>query len=82
VGDAILRGPLLHAGSHSIGHGTVQTGTVVHHVDHLLIHVLGQVLVHFFAVENLASEIRGGSLRWCFYVEGLLLEGLTDNLKS
>ena len=79
---AILRGPLLHTLSHSIGYGTVETCSVVHYVNHLLVHVLRQVLVHLLTVEDLLAEILRGSLTWCFYIERLLLECLTDNLKS
>ena len=82
VCHAILRCPLLHAGSNGIGHLTVQTGAIVNHIYHLLVHVLRQVLVHLLTGEDLLSEILIRSLTGCFYVEGLLLEGLTDNLKS
>ena len=52
VGDTILCGPLLHAGSDNIGNLTIQTGTVVHHVDHLLKDILRQILVHLLTVED------------------------------
>ena len=37
VGDAILNGPLLHAGSYSVGYGSVETGTIVDDVDEVVI---------------------------------------------
>ena len=82
VRHAILYGPLLHAGSHSVGHVAVEACTVVDDVDHLLVHVLRQVLVHLLTVEDLLSKILVRSLTGCFHVEGLLLECLADNLKS
>ena len=82
VRHPVLRGPLLHAGGNGISYLTVEPCTVIHHVNHLFIHVLGQVLIHLLAVEDLAAEILRGSLTGCFYVERLLLESLTDNLKS
>ena len=82
VGDTVLCGPLLHAGSDCIGNLTIQTGTVVHHIDHLLIDILRQILVHLLTVEDFLAKVLSGSLTWSFYVEGLLLECLTDNLKS
>ena len=82
VGDTILCGPLLHAGSDNIGNLTIQTGTVVHHVDHLLKDILRQILVHLLTVEDFLAKVLSGSFTWSFYVEGLLLECLTDHLKS
>ena len=82
VRHTILGGPLFHTLCHCIGYIAVETCTIVHHVDHLLIDVLGQVLVHFFTIEDLATKILSWSFHWCFYVERLLLESLTDNLKS
>ena len=79
---AILRSPLFHAYSDSIGHAAVQTGTVVNDVKHLLVDLLGQVLIHLLAVKHFLSKILGGTLRRCFYVKRLLLESLSDNLKS
>ena len=82
VSDAILRSPLLHACSNSIGYISVKTSAIIHHVNHLLVHVLGQVLVHFLTIEDLLAKILARSLTWCFYVEWLLFECLSDNLKS
>ena len=82
VRHAVLCCPLLHAGSHSIGNITVESGTIVHHVNHFLVHVFRQILVHFLTVKDLLAKILSGSLTWCFYVEWLLLECLADNLKS
>ena len=82
VRDAILRSPLLHAYCHSVGNVTVQTGTVLYHVNHLLVHVLRQVFVHFLTVKYFFAEILSRTLTGCFYVERLLLERLSDNLKS
>ena len=82
VRHAILRGPLFHTFCHGIGYLTVETGTVVHHVYHLLVDILRQILVHLLAVEDLLSKILCGSFTWCFYVERLLLECFADNLKS
>ena len=82
MGDAILDGPLPHALGHGIGHVAFEPGPIVHHINHLLIDLLGQVLVHFLAVEDLLAEILGWSLTGCYHVEGLFLESLADNLKS
>ena len=82
VSDTVLRCPLFHTGSHRIGNLTVETCAIVHHINHFLIHSLGKILVHLLTVENLLSKILRGSLYWIFYVEWLLLECLTDNLKS
>ena len=82
VSDPVLCCPLLHAGSNSIGNGPVETCAIINDVNHLLVHILRQVLVHLFAIENLLAEILARSLTGYFYVERLLLECLTDNLKS
>ncbi len=78
----VLRGPLLHAGSHGVGHLALEASPILNDVNHLHVHVLGQVLVHFLTVEDLLSEILGRTVCGCFYVERLLLESLADNLKS
>ena len=82
VCHAVFCGPLFHTCCHSIGYLAIKSCAIVNHIDHLLIHVLGQVLIHLFAVKDLLTEILIRSLCGCFYVERLLLECLTDNLKS
>ena len=82
VSYAILGSPLLDTSSYSVGNSTIQTCAIVHHVNHFLVHVFRQVLVHFLTVKDLLAEILSWSLTWCFYVEWLFLECLTDNLKS
>ena len=82
VGDAILGSPLFHASGYGIGYLSVESGTIVHDIYHFFIDVFGQILVHFLAVEDFLTEITGRSLCGGFYVEWLLLESLTDNLKS
>ena len=82
MGHTVLRGPLLHAFCHDIGHLTVQARAVVHHINHRLVDILWQILVHLLTVKDLFAKILSGSLTRCFYVERLLLESLTDNLKS
>ena len=82
VRHTILRGPLFHAFGDGIGHLAVKPCAVIHYVNHLLVHVLGQVLIHFLAVEDPAAEILRGTLTGCFYVERLLFESLANDLKS
>ena len=82
MGDTVLCGPLLHAGSYCIGYLAIQVCTVVHHVNHLLIDVLRQVFIHLLAIEYFLAKVLCGSFTWNLYVEGLLLECLTDYLKS
>ena len=82
VRHSVFGSPLLHAFGHSVSHVTLQACTIVHHIDHLCIDVLRKVRVHLFAVEDFLAEILGRSLNGFFYVKGLLLESLTDNLKS
>ena len=57
VCDAHLLGPLFHAGGHSVGYAAVQTGTVFHHVYHLVVDILRQVTVHLLLVEHILAEI-------------------------
>ena len=57
VGHAILVGPLLHAFGHGVGDGTVERGTIVDHVDQLLVDISGKILVHLGAVEHFLSKI-------------------------
>ena len=57
VCHTVLISPLLHAFSHGISDGTIQCGTVVDHVDKLLIDICRQILVHLGTVENLLAKI-------------------------
>jgi hypothetical protein len=82
VRHAVLLGPRHHAGSHSIGHLSVEASAIVDDIYHLIINVLRQVLVHLLAVEDVLAKVFARSLCWCFYVKRLLLECLADNLKS
>ena len=82
MGHTHFKCPFLHAGSHSIGYRTVQTGTVIHHVNHLFVDVLRQVLIHFLAVENVfAKELRRAFLGH-FHFYGTFLERFLYNLES
>ena len=82
VGDTHLHRPFLHTVSNSVGNAAVQTGTVVYHVNHLLVDIRGQVTEHLLFVEDILTEI----LRWSLFrygnIEGSLLESLLHNLKS
>ena len=82
VRHAVFCSPLLHTGSHFVSHLSVQPCTVFHNVNHFFVHVLRQVLIHLFTVEHLASIILSGALFRRFYFKRLLLECLSDNLKS
>ena len=82
VCDALFCGPLFHALSHGISHFSVESCPIVHHINHFLIDALGQVLIHFLTVEDLASEKLRWSVTWCGHVEWFFLESLADYLKS
>ena len=82
VGGAHLQGPLFHTLSHCICDASVQTRTMVHHVDHLVIDIGRQVFVHLLTVEDVLTEILGRSFGGCFHLDGLFLEGLFHDLKS
>ena len=82
MSNAILGSPLLDTSSYSVGNGTIESCAIINYVNHLLVHVLWQVLVHFLTIEDLLAKILARSLTWCFYIEWLLLKSLTDNLKS
>ena len=82
VCDAVLLGPLHHAGSHLVGYLAVELCAFVDDVYHLVVHTLRQILVHLLAVEDILAEVFARSFTRCFYVEGLLLECLAYNLKS
>ncbi len=82
VGNTVLACPLYHAGRYTVGHGTVEAGTVVDDVHHLLVDVLRQVFIHLFAVEDLLAEIFAGSFDRTLHFEGLFLECLSYHLKS
>ena len=77
VCHALFLSPLHHACCNVVGNMTVEACAIVHHVNHLLIDILWQILVHLLAVEDLASEILVRSLTWFYYFQGLLLESLT-----
>ena len=82
VGGTHLQGPLFHPFCHGIGNGTVKGGPIVHHVDHLGVHVGRQVLPHLLTVEHVFPEIVGGSFRGCWHLEGFFLKGLFNDLES
>ena len=56
MSDAHLHGPLLHAGSYCIGDGTVQTGTIVNHINHLVVNLSGQVFIHLLLGEDVFAK--------------------------
>ena len=80
VCHAVFHSPLLHAFSHLVCHFAIKTNALVHHVNHLLVHILREVLVHLFAVEYLGTKILGGPISRCLHVKRLLFERLSDNL--
>ena len=82
VGHTILYGPLLDAGCHGVGDGTVEACAIVNHVDQFLVDILGQILVHLLSVEDIFAEILVGTFFGSLYFEWLLLESLLYNLKS
>ena len=82
MGNAILHGPLFHTSSYSIGHIALQTGSIINDINHFLINLLGQILVHLLAVEHFLTEVLIRPFGRCYYVERLLLECLANNLKS
>ena len=82
MGDAHLLCPLLHPRSHGIGYRAVEPRTVVHHVNHLVVNVLGQVLIHLLTVKHVLAEVFRRSLCGGLHVKGLLLESLFHNLES
>ena len=82
VCDAHLQGPLLHAVSHSVSDASVQAGAVVHHVNHLVVDVLGQVTEHLLLVEDVFAKIFRGTLRGHLHLKSTLLESLLYYLKS
>ena len=57
VRTAHLRSPLLHAGCHRISYGTVETRTVVNHINQLVVNVFWQVLIHLLAVKDILAKI-------------------------
>ena len=82
MGDTQLCGPLLHAFSHSISHLAVELRAIVHHVYHLLVHILLEVFVHLLTIEYFATKILCRTVAWCLHFERLLLESLSNYLKS
>ena len=66
----------------AIGHLAVKACTIVDDINHLVINVLRQILIHFLAIEDMLAKVFARSLCWCFYVKRLLLERFADNLKS
>ena len=82
MGGPHLLSPFLHAFCHGICDRAVETGAILHHVDHFSIHLRREVLEHFLTVENVLSEVLGGSLIRCWHLKGLLLKGLFYDLKS
>ena len=55
---------------------------MVHHVDHLIIDIGGQVLIHLLTVEDILAEILGGPLGGGFHLYSLFLEGFLYDLES
>ena len=82
VGDPILVGPLLHALGHSIGDATIQTGAILYHVHHLLVHVSGKILIHFLLVEHVLAKQLRRTLLWRVHYLRLLVGSLGHSFKS
>ena len=79
---AKLHSPLLHAFSYLVGSCTIKWCAVVDYVKHLVIDLLRKILEHLLLVEYVLAE----ELRWtlcrCWDFDWLLLESLSDYLKS
>ena len=82
VSDAVFYGPLFHTSSHCIGHTAIQMCAIIHHVEHFLKDILRKVFVHLLAIKHLFTKEFTRAFCRSFYVNGLLFEGFTDNLKS
>ena len=82
VCDAHLQGPLLHAGSYCVGYRAVQAGTVIHHVNHLVVDVFRQVFVHLLTIEHILAKILRRTFVGHFHVECTFLERFFYYLKS
>lgn len=80
--DTHLQRPLLHAVGNGIGDAAVQTGTVIHHVNHLVVDVGTQVFMHLLFVEDILSEILRRALLGSLHFHSSFLESLLDDLKS
>ena len=79
---SIFLSPKLHAGSHSISDGTIQTSTIVYHIDEFLVHIRRKILVHLLAVEYILGKVLRRAHLWSFHLYRSFLKGLGYNLKS
>ena len=82
VRAAHLLSPLLHAGSHRVSYRTVQRRTVIHHVNHLVVDVLWQVLIHLLAVEHVFAKEFRRALPGHLHLDGPFLKRFFYYLKS
>ena len=57
VGGAELHGPAFHALGYLVGNGAVHCGTVLHHVDHLVVYFRGEIACHLLLVEYVDCKI-------------------------
>ena len=82
VCHTILLGPLSHARGHGIGDGAVEGCSIVDNVNHLLVHVTLQILIHFRACEDFLSEILRRALLGGCYLQRLLRKCFLYYLES
>ena len=82
VRDPVFAGPLHHAFGDGVGNSAVESRAAVHHVDHLLKHVRGQVTGHFLPVEHLLSEVFARPFFRRFYLYRLFPESPVHHLES
>ena len=78
----VFLSPELHAGSHGISDGTVQTSTIIYYIDEFLVHIRWQILVHLLAVEYILGEVLRRAHLGSLYLYRSFLKGLGYNLKS
>ena len=78
----VFLSPELHAGSHGISDGTVQTSTIIYYIDEFLVHIRWQILVHLLAVEYILGEVLRRAHLGSLHLYRSFLKGLGYNLKS
>src|SRR5574344_449034 len=74
--------PKLHARSHSVSDGTIQTITIINHIDEFLVNIRWEILVHLLAVEYILGEVFRRANLGSFHLYRSFLKGLGYNLKS
>ena len=79
---AIIYGPALHALGYTVGQRARYGLLVLNSADQGIIGVLGQIFVHFFAVEHGLAIIGVGALCGDLYSHGLAVECFFNHFKS